>query len=73
MSVKNKNASYFIAVFRGFYWNIKYFRNTIKFRKKIQKSRIIDDKYIEKHMIKQSIELQGIKLIINQFLKKRKK
>jgi len=72
MSIKNKNGSYFVAVFRGFFWNIKYFRNTMKFRKKIQKSRVIDDEEIEKYMISYSIELQSMKLIIKQFFKKEK-
>lgn len=72
MSIKNKKGTYFVEVFRGFFWNIKYLGNTMKFRKKIQESRVIDDKEIEKHMIKCSIELQVIKLIIKQFFKKKK-
>lgn len=72
MSVKNKNSSYFVAVFHGFFWNIKYLKNTMKFRKKIQENRMINDDEIEKYMIKDSIELQGIKLIFKQFLKKEK-
>ncbi len=72
MSIKNKNISYFTAVYRGFFWNIMYFSNTMKFRKKIQKSRVIDDKEIEKHMISNSIELQAMKIIIKQFFWKKK-
>jgi len=72
MSVKNRNISYIIAVFKGFFWNILYLKNTIQFRKEIQKNRIIDDNEIEKNMIKHSIEFEGIKIIIKQLIKKGK-
>ena len=68
MSIKNKNTSYFTAVFKGFFWNILYLNNTMQFRKKIQANRIVNDKEIEKHMIKHSIELEGIKMIMKQFV-----
>ena len=71
MSIKNKNISYFAAVFRGFFWNITHIRNTFKARKIIQKNRIIDDKEIEKHMINHLIELEGVRMIIRQFLKRK--
>lgn len=72
MSVKNKNISYFTAVFRGYFWNILHFSNTMKFRKEIQKNRIIDDSEIEKYMISHSIELVGIRMIIRNFIGKEK-
>ncbi len=71
MSIKNKNISYFIAVFRGYFWNILNFSNTMKFRKEIQKNRIIDDYEIEKYMINHSIELEGIRMIIRNFIGKK--
>jgi len=40
----------------------------MQFRKKIQTNRIVNDKEIEKHMIKHSIELEGIKMIMKQFV-----
>jgi GT2 family glycosyltransferase len=73
MSVKNKNKSYVIAVFRGYFWNILNFNNTMKFRKEIQKNRIIDDDEIEKYMISNSIELEGIRMIIRNFIRKDEK
>ena len=71
MSIKNKNKSYLTAVFKGFFWNILYLNNTLQFRKKIQKNRIIDDYEIEKYMISHSIELEGIKMIIRNFIGKK--
>ena len=68
MSIKNKNISYFTAVFKGFFWNLSYLNNTMQFRKKIQANRIVNDKEIEKYMIKHSIELEGIKMIMKQFV-----
>ena len=73
MSVKNKNKSYLTAVFKGFFWNILYLNNTLQFRKKIQKNRIIDDYEIEKYMISHSIELEGIRMIIRNFIGKKEK
>jgi len=73
MSVKNKNKSYLTAVFKGFFWNILYLNNTLQFRKKIQKNRIIDDYEIEKYMINHSIELEGIRMIIRNFIGKKEK
>ena len=73
MSVKNKNKSYVTAVFRGYFWNILNFNNTMKFRKEIQKNRIIDDDEIEKYMISNSIELEGIRMIIKKFIRKDEK
>ena len=73
MSIKNKNKSYLIAVFKGFFWNIQYLNNTLQFRKKIQKNRIIDDNEIEKYMITHSIELEGIRMIIKKFIRKKEK
>ena len=73
MSVKNKNKSYVIAVFRGYFWNILNFNNTMKFRKEIQKNRKIDDDEIEKYMISNSIELEGIRMIIRNFIRKDEK
>ena len=73
MSVKNKNKSYLTAVFKGFFWNILYLNNTLQFRKKIQKNRIIDDYEIEKYMISHSIELEGIRMIIKNFIGKKEK
>ena len=71
MSIKNKNKSYLTAVFKGFFWNILYLNNTLQFRKKIQKNRIIDDYEIEKYMITHSIELEGIRMIIRNFVGKK--
>lgn len=68
MSVKNKNILYFTATFKGIFWNILYLNNTMKFRKEIQKNRVIDDDEIEKYMINHSIELEGMKMIIKQFI-----
>lgn len=68
MSIKNKNISYFTAVLRGYFWNILHFSNTMKFRKEIQKNRIIDDSEIKKYMISHSIELEGIKMVIRNFI-----
>jgi GT2 family glycosyltransferase len=70
MSVKNKNISYLTAVFKGFLWNLMYLNNTLKFRKKIQKNRIVNDNEIEKNMINHSIELEGIKIFVKQVIKK---
>lgn len=73
MSIKNKNISYFTAVFRGFFWNISHIKNTLKVRKSIQKNRIIDDNEIEKYMINHSIELEAAKMLIGIFQKTSKK
>jgi len=71
MSVKNKDILYFVAVFRGFFWNLAHIKNTMKIRKIIQKNRIIDDNEIEKYMINHSIELEVVKRIIRQFIKRK--
>ena len=73
MSIKNKNKSYLTAAFKGFFWNILYLNNTLQFRKKIQKNRIIDDYEIEKYMISHSIELEGIRMIIRNFVGNKEK
>lgn len=70
MSIKNKNLSYIVAVFRGYLWNIQYLKNTLESRKKIQKNRVVNDHEIEKYMINHSIEIEGIKKIIKQMVKK---
>ena len=70
MSVKNKNIAYLTAVFKGFLWNLIYLNNTLKFRKKIQKNRVVNDNEIEKNMINHSIELEGIKIFVKQVIKK---
>jgi len=56
-SLITKKSFYFFSVFKGLWWNITHFRNTMKYRKKIQKMRVIKDDIIEKHMIKKSIEI----------------
>ena len=68
MSLTTKNFSYFIAVFRGFWWNIIHIVNTVKVRKKIQQSRVISDMEIKKHMLQKSIELNAI-MSLRQLLK----
>lgn len=73
MSIKNKNISYFLAVFRGFFWNISHINNTLKVRRIIQKNRIINDNEIEKYMINHSIELEAVKMLINIFQKESRK
>ena len=70
MSIKNRNLAYLVAVFRGYFWNIQYLKNTLQSRKKIQKNRVVNDHEIEKYMINHSIEIEGIKKIIKQIVKK---
>ena len=45
----------------------------MKFRKEIQKNRKIYDDEIEKYMISNSIELEGIRMIIRNFIRKDEK
>ena len=70
MSIENRNLAYLVAVFRGYFWNIQYLKNTLQSRKKIQKNRVVNDHEIEKYMINHSIEIEGIKKIIKQIVKK---
>ncbi len=52
-----RNANERFAVFDGFLWNLKMFRDTWKKRLLIQASRKIDDKEIQRHMYNGSLEL----------------
>jgi len=52
-----RNVSERFAVFDGFLWNLKMFRDTWKKRLLIQASRKIDDKEIQRHMYNGSLEL----------------
>jgi GT2 family glycosyltransferase len=70
LSIKTKKISYLSAYFKGIFWNIKNFRNTLQYRKKIQKMRKINDIEIEKHMINYSIELSALKTMMGQIIKK---
>ena len=70
MSLSTKRFSYFVAVFRGFWWNIIHTPNTIKIRKKIQQTRIINDSEIEGYMLQKSIELNAI-MSLRRFLKQK--
>ena len=69
MSITTKKISYFLAVFRGFWWNVRHILNTMKIRKKIQQSRVINDYEIEKYMLLKSVELNAI-MSLRQLLKK---
>lgn len=60
MSITTRKISYFLAVFRGFWWNIRHMSNTMKIRKKIQQSRVINDGEIQKCMLPKSVELNAI-------------
>ncbi len=71
MTIKNKNISYFLSVFKGFFWNLLQTKDTLNLRKKIQNTRILDEKEIEMMMIQKSVELEGMKKIIKQFFKKK--
>lgn len=68
MSVTSKKISYFVAVFRGFWWNIMHTVNTMKIRKEIQHFRVVNDDEIEKYMLPKSIELNAI-MSLGKFLK----
>ena len=70
MTIKNKNISYFLAIMKGFFWNIAQINDTLKLHNEIQNLRILDEKEIEKKMIQESIELKAMKMMIKQFLKK---
>ena len=70
MSLTTRKFSYFLAVFRGFWWNIMHTTNTMKIRKKIQQSRVINDSEIERHMLQKSIELNAI-ISLRQLLRKK--
>lgn len=70
LSVKTKKISYLSAYFKGLFWNVKNFKNTLQYRKKIQKIRKINDSEIEKHMINYSIELSALKTMIGEITKK---
>ncbi len=70
MSITSKKISYFIAVFRGFWWNIMHTSNTMKIRKEIQHFRVVNDNEIEKYMLPKSIELNAI-MSLRQFLKQK--
>ena len=72
MSITSKKISYFIAVFRGFWWNIMHVSNTMKIRKEIQHFRVVNDDEIEKYMLPKSIELNAI-MSLRQFLKQKSK
>jgi GT2 family glycosyltransferase len=61
MSVTTKKSSYFFAVFRGYWWNLVHMTNTLKVRKKIQQSRVINDTEIEKYMLQRSVEIDAIR------------
>lgn len=70
MSVVTKHSSYILAVFHGLWWNIAHIKSTIKHRRGIQKMRLLDDKMVEKYMIKHSIELAAMKIMINRLFNK---
>lgn len=69
MSITTRKISYFLVVFRGFWWNVRHISNTMKIRKKIQQSRVINDYEIEKYMLPKSVELNAI-MSLRQLLKK---
>ena len=55
--LKGRGPSEKLAVFDGFLWNLKHFRETWKKRLLVQASRKIDDKEIQKYMYNGSLEL----------------
>ena len=68
MSLTTRKFSYFLAVFRGFWWNITHTTNTLKIRKRIQQFRVINDSEIERYMLQKSIEINAI-MSLKQLLK----
>ena len=72
ISLATRKISYFLAVFRGFWWNITHTTNTLKIRKNIQQSRVISDSEIERYMLPKSIELNAI-MSLKRLLRKNPK
>ncbi|MEX2192367.1 MAG: glycosyltransferase family 2 protein [Nitrosarchaeum sp.] len=70
MSISTRKGSYFLAVFRGFWWNITHAVNTMKIRKKIQHYRVINDDEIEKYMLPKSIEFNAMMSLRRGFTKR---
>ena len=70
LTLTTKKLTYVLSFFQGLWWNIIHIKNTLDYRKKIQKIRIVDDSQIERYMIRRSLELSSIGIMIRWLIKK---
>lgn len=72
-SIAARRSSYFFLSLKALWWNVIHFQNTLTYRKKIQKLRLVSDKEIEKYMIRKSVELSSAIPMLKLLFQKREK
>ena len=61
LTLLKKDLSYILAAIRAFLWNVRKMPDTLLTRKRVQSTRKVNDKEIEKHMIPYWNEIFALK------------
>lgn len=72
LSFRNRTPKYLTGFIQGLFWNLGKLRGTLIERYKIQNTREVGDKFIEKYLLPYSVEVWGLKLLLCQALFKDK-